>query len=270
MNGAKRKTQMISKFLSSFIIAIVAFGASQALATDTSSGMRVQGDAHFEMHHTLIPLVCTLEQGCAKSQPYWTVVINSGGVDYELDAQFDLGSADAPTSLTVMGVTVRPGALISVEGSVEYSGDHYVLLNEVRNIGLVRSDYAQGTLANFINWSCRGQLDDKTQVLAEIWFAGTDLDQENRYRVRVSGSQDRGDTRQLFDIGYVDDAHVDRSADQTIYDGKSSTASFTVAIENAVVTHDVPGTLKLSVMRTVLNQSVPMDEQINILCNRTR
>jgi hypothetical protein len=289
MHGAKRKIQMISKFLASFIIAIAAFGASQALAADTSSGTSpsispsnsgdnldlesiktVQGSAHFEMHHTLIPLICTPELGCAKSQPYWTVVINSGGIDYELDAQFELGNGNAPSSLTVLGVKVLPGSLISVEGSVEYTGDHYVLLNEVRRIGLVRSDYQQPIFAYFMNWSCRGQLDDKTQILAEIWHAGTDLDQESRYRVRVSGSKYRGDTRQLFDIGYVDDAHANRSVDQTIYDGKNSTASFTVAIQNAVVSHDVPGTLKLSVLQTVLDESVPMDEQVSILCNRTR
>lgn len=280
MSGAKRKMQMISKFLGSFIIAFVAFGAIQAFAADASENVfnsdwnaskTVQGNAHFELHHTLIPLVCTPIQGCAKSQPYWTVVVTSDGIDYELDAQFDLGSADAPLSVDLLGVTVRSGALITVEGNVEYSNDHYALLDQVRRVGLVRPEgYSAPISANFMNWSCRGQLDDSTQVLAEVWSAGSNIDDADRYRVRVSGSENRGDSRRFFDIGYIDDAHASRAEDQIIYDGKSLDVSFTVAIRSTGVSHDVPGTLKLNVVRPVLNQNIPMDEQVAILCNRTR
>lgn len=287
---------MISKFLGCFVFAVFAFGANQGFAIDTTSDSpntqdasvikAIQGNAHFEQHHTIIPLVCTRDQGCAKSQPYWTLVVNSAGVDYEVDAQFDLGRATAPTAVTVLGVTVPAGAVVSLEGAVEYSGDHYVLLNELRNIGVVRSSSSEMTdefsaenlvepasqpiIANFMNWNCRGQLDGKTELLAQIWFAGSETDQENRYRVRVSGSQVQGSSRQLFNIGTVDDAHVSRGTEQLVYDGKNSEASFRVSIQNSGVTRDVPGTLYLSVVKSVFNQNLPIEEQVNLLCNRTR
>lgn len=295
---------MVSKFLAGVVVfAMFAFGASQGFALDTTSGSSnsqdaqdasvirtVQGNAHFEQHHTIIPLICTREEGCAKSQPYWTLVVNSAGVDYEVDAQFDLGSETAPKAVTVLGVVVPSGAMVSLEGSVEYTGDHYVLLNELRDVGVIRTNISeslpessteslngalidsasQPVIANFMNWSCRGQLDEKTQIMAQIWFAGSEPDQENRYRVRVSGSQMQGSSRQLFNIGYVDDAHVSRGTDQLVYDGKNNDVSFRVSIQNSGVIRDVPAVLNLSMVKSVFNQNLSIEEQVNLLCNRTR
>jgi hypothetical protein len=282
MHGVKKRiTQMISKFLGTFIFATLAFGVTQAIASDTSvtppnteTTKTIQGSARFEEHHTIIPLFCTQQQGCAKSRPYWALVVNSSGVNYELDAQFDLGSNTVPQSITVNGVVVNSGALISLEGTVEYSGDHYVILNGLRSVGIVRSDLSNDgavpIVANFINWSCHGQLDEQTQVMAEIWFAGSTATEENRYHVRVSGSQNDGKSHQSFNIGYVEDAQVSRDTGQLVYDGKNSDISFRVSIQSSDVNHDAPGTLNLTVERPILNQTVPMDEQVDIVCNRTR
>ena len=280
---------MISKFLGSFIFATLAFGASQAFASDTPAASPdtettkiVEGSAHFEEHHTIIPLFCTQQQGCAKSRPYWTLIVNSSGVNYELDAQFALGSEVAPETVTVSGVVVRSGALISLEGTVEYTGDHYVLLTQARNVGILRSE-ASGKgvepaitpvmapiMANFLNWSCRGQLDDNTQIIAQVWSSGTDTKEEGSYHVRVSGSENQGQSRQFFNIGYVDDAHVSRDTGQLIYDGKNSDVSLTLSIQDSGVVRDAPGTLNMTVVRSASNQDLPADEQVNILCNLTR
>ena len=114
----------------------LAFAIERPLATESS----VVGSAHFEKRYTLVPLgtenVCQ-NDFCPKSEPYWALVLENNGTQYEMDSIFDRGDTRSPEMLNVLGTIIRPGSRVVLDGELESFSNDYSVISQVKRASLV-------------------------------------------------------------------------------------------------------------------------------------
>lgn len=121
---------------------LVIASAASALADNfpLKVSAQVVGNAHFERRFTFVPLraelFCT-NAPCPKSEPYWALVLQSDGVQYEMDHQFSMGATTAPELVEVLGTVIRPGSRVMLDGEVESLSADYAVVTHVKAASLV-------------------------------------------------------------------------------------------------------------------------------------
>ena len=115
-----------------------------AVVQDVSTIGKVKGKVSFERRATIVPLgdvqggqesqmMCE-NAICAKSEPYWVLVILQDKVKYELQEMFNLGSESPPESVLVSGAIIRPGTQITLEGRIQLIAPGYATIRDIRRI----------------------------------------------------------------------------------------------------------------------------------------
>ncbi|MEK6706980.1 MAG: hypothetical protein AABZ06_14475 [Bdellovibrionota bacterium] len=106
--------------------------ASDAKALVYEDGT-VIGKVTFEKRTTIVPLsICEQGQICPKPQIYWSVMVHSNGVRYEIDEVFGLGNFKAPEYVELTGVVIKPGCQVALVGRVEPITKDYVIVSDIK------------------------------------------------------------------------------------------------------------------------------------------
>lgn len=128
---------------------------AEAPAADSSTYTTVRGIARFEKHRTVTPRLCTLE-GCAQSQPYWALVVDAHrGEHYQIDQIFAVGQAQAPASVTLARVEIKPGMEISVQGHVDVESRAYAIVSGVESVQVGNKlEFSESSSTPFFGWTC--------------------------------------------------------------------------------------------------------------------
>jgi len=120
--------------------------SSNAIAAEThqptmtdSSLISVTGIVRFEQRLTRVAANLCGRSPCSHSKVYWSVVIDSGNDRYLLNRKFEMGRVEAPESVELMGVVLRPGSIVRVSGEVysSISNPRFFILSQVKGLDLV-------------------------------------------------------------------------------------------------------------------------------------
>lgn len=120
-------------FLISFFAVAVLSGECNAVATS----MEVIGKVSFEKRQTIIPLVICEAEPCLRSEPYWVLILEQDEKRFELGAIFAKGSDNAPESIELLGVLIRPGARIQLEGWVSLLSEKYAVITHPKRVSVL-------------------------------------------------------------------------------------------------------------------------------------
>lgn len=134
-------TQQIKMLLAIFSVLL---GMSTAAIADESYNSSrelttLSGQVTFERHATLIPMICELGSACpsrARSKAYWSLVVNSGGVRYELAQPVSFEALRAPEGFELDGVYIHDGDEITLLGIVETFTNDYGVISEVESVSV--------------------------------------------------------------------------------------------------------------------------------------
>jgi hypothetical protein len=119
-------------------VATVQFAfANDETPVSPPSTVAVSGKARFERRNTFVPLVVCEGALCPKPEPYWVLVLDDDGVNYEVDAMFARGSFNPPDSITVVGALIRPGERVEVDGRIHKLGRSYAIVYDIQHAGVI-------------------------------------------------------------------------------------------------------------------------------------
>jgi hypothetical protein len=114
----------------------VSFAEELPLGLET----KVVGNAHFERRYTFVPMhsdILCRGMPCPKSEPYWALVLDNDGVQYEMDHKFNLGEHVSPELIEVLGTVIRPGSRVMLDGQVEPLAENHNIVSHVTRATLV-------------------------------------------------------------------------------------------------------------------------------------
>lgn len=248
---------------------------------------RIQGAASFEMRSTVVPMtVCTEGMVCPRSQVYWTLVVHSGQVKYEIARPFAYGSTVQPESLEVSGVRIRPGLWISLEGVVYSLMPNYNVVSDVRNITVVPDQWGLelplGEDAEKMDslppsdsvwspetegWNCENRLGEST-VIAQVWYGKTGANQEG-YHLQVRGRP--SPTAPIQDLAKLDQVQIRTSPNTVVFAGATREMRAMLAIRQTQASFtDFPSLLKIQRVENVSGRpSVSQNDQ-GLVCRPAR
>ncbi|MDR3606879.1 MAG: hypothetical protein P4M08_05795 [Oligoflexia bacterium] len=104
----------------------------------------LSGQATFQRHASLYPMVCYVgENKCERpsNQPryYWSLVVISNGVNYELDQPLSAGNDDgrAPNEFQVGDVVIYPGERIQLTGEIQNVSSDYGIISKIVSVSVL-------------------------------------------------------------------------------------------------------------------------------------
>lgn len=181
-----RKVGMISISISIFMIgALNIFGSAFAHSEGSPREMRVTGEVSFERRATIVPFRLCESEPCARSTVYWSVIVHSQGVDYELDQTFNSGEENPPEAIELQGVVLRPGTRVAMDGKVELVARGYAILMDLKKVDIVMDYVLLG------GWNCSTpDLVGTTKLWVDVWFQN-EIQSGPTHQMRISGEQNR-------------------------------------------------------------------------------
>jgi hypothetical protein len=258
-------------------------GSAESVRADGPTFSTVAGIARFERHNTLTPQLCN-EDGCIKPQPYWSLVLAAGGTRYELNRPFDVGREDAPESIELNSVVIRPGTRVQLQAHVDVINRSYSILSNVRSVR-VAMDMRDGPFellerdldldlreiegSPFFGWTCRSTSESRPVYVDVVQVA-----RGSSYAMRIvteSGSDEPGfHTLAAFDrvaltmnsqkIGFTGDSrglHAELDIDQS--NGRIGPLDSTLRLSGEPVHTGIS-----------LPVEVPVSRSVQLICDRTR
>ncbi len=253
------------------------FSAVRASAAEETIGvaalMTVRGTVRFEKRSTVVPMINDLLAdalsatlpfcdggNCPRSNPYWAVTVNDGKRLYELHQPFAIGSLRAPSFVEINGVILRPGAEITVEGSIESLSETYGIISDVKSISVLSSPGLPGLEmvgsiygAESSGWNCQSTEDPNNGVDAWIWYGRETRRSRESFHLRVV-------IKRLINIGRIQQGVTDISnvqmsqvAGNIVYQGSVDDTAATLAIQrNSPQIRNYPSRLAISSMQGAL------------------
>lgn len=113
--------------------------------SDVTAYQTVRGVVSFERHSTLIPLSYCEGETCAGAQPYWAVVIHSDEAEFEINRMYAKGSAEAPESIQLESVVVRPGTQLELEARVSPMTRSRSVITDLRKVNVCMDTAAEAS-----------------------------------------------------------------------------------------------------------------------------
>lgn len=243
----------------------------------TEDTATVEGSVHFERRSTVVPFAVCESRECPKSQTYWSMVINSQGLKYELDEIFALGKEKAPESIEVSGLVIRPGSRVAVQGTVSYINNNYGIVSNVKTIavimdtrragkGLIREQDTE-TSRSIQGWTCFGK--DKAsgrRVYSQVWHE-YDLGGAGSYHLQVVVGNDL-DSTLLASISGLQPMLV---RNKVSFRGMTKTLIAELVIdETDKVLLDFPAEIRLKQVVQESGARMPIEATVPMTCSRTR
>lgn len=223
--------------------------ASQMLDPDEVS---FTGVVKFEQRFTRIePTQCSILP-CQRSEPYWSLVIDTGMSRYLLNQRIE--GLQAPQSFQLNGVTLRAGSRVRVWGEAIPEDPDFFILLSVRKVSLLKS----------MGWSCRSAENVSSVLLANVWYEITD-DHDGSYKMRLQEVQGRA----IYQIAFLNHALFTARSNELVFEGISSGAKIELDIENEPgKSIDFAGRLKITAAPQ--DRGLPREANIEMICNHTR
>jgi hypothetical protein len=118
---------------------------SHGMATEHHSSMTdsatvtITGIVKFEKRTTRVAANLCGRSPCAHPQVYWSLVIDTGNDRYLFNRKFAVGRAETPEVVELLGVTLRPGSIVKLQGEVysSLSNPNFFILSQVKGLDLV-------------------------------------------------------------------------------------------------------------------------------------
>jgi len=105
------------------------FTTAEDPVTDVGSDQTIQGTIAFMQRVGITP-------GSLDEMPYWSVIVQSNGVDYELSHVFGIEYGVRPESTTIAGKTLQAGDRVTIAGKAQRIRKDFSLLSKIGSIEL--------------------------------------------------------------------------------------------------------------------------------------
>jgi hypothetical protein len=225
----------------------------------------VTGTAAFERHQTWVPLAHCDDEGeenCVRAKPYWSLVLHSTGIRYELAQMFAEGSAEAPESIELASTVIRPGSQLAITARVQLISRSYGVLTDVKAVNIVMDTRVRPP---FYGWSCHS-LELPRPIYVDVFLNMG----EHRYSMRVLSAGDTPD-QPLRTIASFHRVSLDIQGGVIRFSGATRrfVAELSIDKRDGRV-RDLDSLLRVN--RTILSgrAGLPLETLVRLACNPTR
>jgi hypothetical protein len=260
----KRLGGMLAAFV---MIAGASVASADELSLQTPHYSKISGVAHFERHHTVIPLTYCNAVDCIRAKPYWAMVVQAGSSRYELNQVFNEGSERAPEAVRVGSVVIRPGSRVVVQGHVDVITRDYAVISDIQKIDVVMDEElrSQEAGAPFFGWTCHS-IGETHPVYVDV----TQVSRNGGYAMKIlsdTGTEQEG-LRTVANFGEVRLSMTDESI---AFEGSTHRVSAQLAIDQrAGRINDLDSMLHMTNEFQTIDREFPVHTTVRLACNRTR
>jgi hypothetical protein len=99
------------------------------LESDVRSYQTIHGAINFVQRVGIVP-------GTLDTNSYWSVIVQSDGVDYELSHVFGIENSLRPDSTTIAGKVLQAGDRVTIKGKTQQIRKEFSLLSKIESIEL--------------------------------------------------------------------------------------------------------------------------------------
>ncbi|OFZ19727.1 MAG: hypothetical protein A2X94_16875 [Bdellovibrionales bacterium GWB1_55_8] len=209
----------------------------------------VLGKANFERRSTVVPMAVCEAEPCAKPTIYWSLVLIDGGVRYEVNQIFALGSRTQPSSIEIAGVRVNLGAQVEIEGRVQALGSDYALVSDVNKATILPDDVESNEtpqvqqlfLPMAYGWTCLSQ-EERVPLQVHILYSGNQAGAD-RFEIHVGQIR----STSIKPVATALDAIQNVDEERIIFRGKGDSGVLQVLIDRTQERfNDLPAFLTMS------------------------
>jgi hypothetical protein len=248
------------KRTSVFLAMVSVFVSAVAWANSIESiPVTVTGQVKFERRYTMVAGPHCGEGPCARSQSYWSVVVQSGDANYLIAPRLNEGEAQVPQYVEVAGVPLKPGSIIKVVGNAVSSSARLFRLTDIKTV----------TLLMDLGWACHTSKQNDPNIYVRLWYSAQDAAENGTFKIRVQQFTENA----IYQLAYIDHARFAAQNTGFAFVGTSPSVNVELSPEpgqQTVPQKKFPATLRISQKLGRSNQKIDMQAEIGLTCSQTR
>lgn len=220
----------ISGLLAAAIACLALTGFANADEGERSY-QQVVGIAQFEKHQTIVALPLCGELPCQQSEAYWTLVLKSKRVRYEINVPFEEGRTIAPEFIEMDGAKIHLGSKVQIAGKIQFLSRDYAIVSEVKDLKIVADSSAENLsiLPIMRGWNCQSDGIFGAKVFTDVFFdpgqSGGD------YRINVTSGEGESTKQQIYiGIASVLGQATEEAESQVVFAGSNAVTQLRLTI----------------------------------------
>jgi hypothetical protein len=216
----------------------------------------VTGQVRFVKKSTLVPNVQCNDFPCGKSRKYWALAIQTENKKYSLERGPQYFQEEAPESISLNGVPLRPGAIVRFEGQVVALNESLYSVLNVQSVSLVMD----------AEWICKTIEENGPKVKVHVWYQNH-KNSVGGFKLRI----DAVENHKYFPIARVERAffkdYTHDEVSQWVIKGENADTSFLLQLTPQFnQLKDIPGSLAVVNRNHTGLRNFPILSELQMSC----